>query len=146
METSADLRLSASAARFARALLQAVFDRKPFRVSFAIGVAGIAFVEQVPQLVDQNVVQVEILDRGFCPDQLPSLSVLNPPTTVLLCFVVLGRSRWLREVLDQRLFDGIQVQRWSPLHSVTRKALLFLRHPAELDDFERKQRRLGKLR
>ena len=52
--------MSAVCGEFLAAWLVAVFDGKPFGVSFPIDVTGVPLVAQVAEFVDQDIIEVDI--------------------------------------------------------------------------------------
>jgi arylsulfatase A-like enzyme len=121
----------------AAARLVAMLDGEPLGIPLAIGVAGVAVVQQVPQLVDQDVIEVKILDRLFGPDEPPQRSVLFPTAAVHLGFDHLAGFRRGGVRLGQVLFDRVQIDRRAPLHTIARKTELLPRDAAQLDHLQR---------
>ena len=58
-----------------------MFDREPFGVAFPIGVTRIPIIEQMTEFVNQDIIEIEILDRYFGPYQLPLGALLYPFAT-----------------------------------------------------------------
>src|SRR5207248_6411000 len=110
---------------------------EPFGVPLAVPMAGVAAVENVPQLVDQNVVEIEVANRFLGPNQLPLPAIDFPRGPVHGRFDLLSRLWRLAERLDERLFDRIEIDGATPLHAIAGRAALLLRHLAELHHFER---------
>ena len=81
-----------------------IADREPFGVAFTILVTVVALVQQVPQFVNQDIVQVKILNCPLVPNQFPRTGIASlPPSTVHFRF---HQHRWLRrsvEDLDERV-------------------------------------------
>ena len=66
----------------------AVFVGEPLGVALAVAVVAIAVVEEMAEFVDQDVVQVEVLDRLLGPDELPHAGrFVGPPAAVGTGFV-----------------------------------------------------------
>lgn len=95
--------------RFAAGSSIAVFDGEPVRVLFTLFEAGVAVVVDVTDLVDQHVVEIEISDGVFRPDQTPEIAILNPAAAVHFTFDSLSRSWGSNVKFFQRCFDRIQV-------------------------------------
>ena len=51
--------------------LVAILEGEPLGVAFAVRVAAVAIVEQMPKFVNEDVVEIEIAERGFGPFQSP---------------------------------------------------------------------------
>ena len=79
--------------RFTARCSIAVFDGEPVGVLFTLFEAGVAVVVDVTNLVDQHVVEIEIADSVFRPDQTPHVPVLNPAAAVHFAFDALSRAR-----------------------------------------------------
>src|SRR5262245_44571234 len=111
----------------------AILHREPLGITLTGGIAGIAIVEQVAKLVDQDVIQVKILDRLLGPDQSPDRAVLFPTAAVHAGFNQLAGLRRSGIRLGQTGFDRVQVDRRAPLHAVAREAELLTGHSAHLN-------------
>src|SRR5687768_17220560 len=84
----ADIRATVSAGGRATAGAIAVLDGKPLGVAFALDVTGVSIVDQVPQLVDEDVVQVVVAGRLLAPGKRPGAGRrLGPAATVHASFV-----------------------------------------------------------
>src|SRR5262245_49072367 len=81
----------------------AVLDREPVREAFAIAAIRIAGVVEMSHFVDQDVVEVEVLDRLLRPCQPPELAVMRPAPAKHPGFDLLLRSRRPAVDFDQRL-------------------------------------------
>ncbi len=113
-----------------------MLDSKPLRKAFSVDVAAISLVEQVPELVDQYIVEVEILEGRLRPHEVPGvLGLLHPAASVHFRFDSVA---WLGRPtvgFDSTFLQWVKEQGASPLHSVAGESLLLTRHAAELDDF-----------
>jgi hypothetical protein len=49
------------------------FNGKPFGKSFLVRIAGIAFINQMTQLMNQYIVELKVARGRFSPNQLPDL-------------------------------------------------------------------------
>src|SRR5262245_32302492 len=66
----------------AAASFVADFEGEPLGEPFAVAIAVVAIVENVAQLVDQHIVEIEITNRVFRPDEAPIPLVTDPPRSV----------------------------------------------------------------
>ena len=78
------------------ARLPTISQREPFGETLAVDIARIAIVEQVAQLMNENVVEIEALDRFFAPEQLPrGRPFLDPAAAVHAGLDQLFGQEWL---------------------------------------------------
>src|SRR5690242_5282588 len=82
--------------------LVAVLDSEPFSKPLPVDGTAVAGIEDVPQLVNQHVVEVEIPNRLRRPDQLPLAAAGGlPASTEHAGFDLLARLGGLAEGFDQ---------------------------------------------
>ena len=119
----------------------AILNRKPFGVTLAVHVAGISIIPQMPQLMDEDVVQIVVPNRRQRPMAFPFFASLQPTATIHPRFVK-KRGVWTeREILNDTFLNRIQLQRASPLHSVEGIQRFLTGHDAQLHDIQRFEHR-----
>ena len=105
--------------------LVAVLHRKPLGVTLPAEIRRIAVVQEMPQFVNQDIVEVEISRCLFRPNQLPCTAVqLFPTTSVHPGLVVQDWFRRLGILFYQFGFNRVEIKGRTPLHPVTGCGLL----------------------
>lgn len=113
-----------------------VFDGEPVGESFAVPGIRVAPVDQMPDLVNQNVVEVEVLDGRLGPVEFRALASSHPLPAEHARLDELLRT-WRPDVLfDQSLLDRVQINRDTPLHPVTGETAPAAGQRTELNDFQ----------
>lgn len=109
-----------------------VLHRKPVRKLFPATEIGVSPIVHMPDLMNQNVVQVVIADRFCCPAESPQRTGLFPATAEHFGFNSLSRPRLAHIVLLQGFFNRVQIHCRAPLHSIAWKQSPLASHPAQL--------------